>query len=66
MAVEVTANAVFRAGTPKLPVRGPHQTDFTRARDSVTSRRLPCLVPVKQTGQTPFQIVLNWQAGLKK
>jgi hypothetical protein len=24
------------------------------------------LAPVEQTGQVPFTVVLNWQAGLKK
>jgi hypothetical protein len=64
MAVDVTAGAVFQAGTPKpsfkLPT-GANAWDVT-----ADGRRFLVALPLEQRVQAPFTVVLNWQEGLKK
>jgi Tol biopolymer transport system component len=66
MAAEVTTNPVFQAGTPKLLFQAPQQASTTVGDYTVDGKRFLFLAPVEQTGQAPFTVVLNWQAGLKK
>jgi hypothetical protein len=66
MAVEVTTNPVFQTGTPKLLFQAPGQTYFTAGDYTVDGKRFLFLAPVQQTGQVPFTLQLNWQAGLNK
>jgi hypothetical protein len=66
MAVEVTTNPVFQAGTPKLLFQAPQQPSFTVGDYTVDGKRFLFLAPAEQTGQAPFTVVLNWQSGLKK
>jgi len=66
MAVDVTAGMVFRAGTPKPSFKvqpGVSTLDVTA--DGSRSRFL-LAVPLEQSTQAPFTVVLNWQQGLKK
>jgi len=65
-AVEVTNNPVFQAVTPKLLFQAPPQPGVTVGDYTVDGKRFLFLAPVEQTGQAPFTVVLNWQAGLKK
>jgi Tol biopolymer transport system component len=70
MAVEITTNPVFRAGAPNALFQTPPQGAFTTLGYSWVltpdGKRFLFLAPVEQTGQAPFTVVLNWQAGLKK
>lgn len=66
MAVEVTTNAFFQAGTPKLLFPAQRRPDFTMRIIPQAASDFLFLAPVEQTGQTRFTVVLNWQAGLKK
>ena len=64
MAVDVTADAVFQAGTPKPSFKlPPGVTTWDATADGT---RFLVAVPLEQSAQTPFTVVLNWQAGLKK
>jgi Tol biopolymer transport system component len=66
MAVEVTTNPVFQAGTAKLLFQAPQQPSVTVGDYTVDGKRFLFLAPEGQTAQAPFTVVLNWQAGLKK
>ena len=64
MAVDVTAGAVFQAGTPKPSFKLP--PGVTTWDVTADGTRFLVAVPVEQTDQAPFTVVLNWQEGLKK
>jgi eukaryotic-like serine/threonine-protein kinase len=70
MAVEIATNPAFRAGAPKALFQAPPQavvTPFLQSWDlTPDGKRYLFLAPVEQTAQTPFTVVLNWQAGLKQ
>jgi dipeptidyl aminopeptidase/acylaminoacyl peptidase len=70
MVVEIATSPVFRAGLPNALFQGPPPSSFSQEGESwdLTSdgKRFLFLAPVEQTGQSPFTVVLNWQAGLKK
>ncbi len=69
MEVDVTTSPTFQAGTPKALFQAPQQTgnaagnvgDYT-----ADGKRFLFSVPVEQSGQAPFDVVLNWQAALKQ
>jgi hypothetical protein len=63
MAVEVTSNPVFQAGTPKLLFQAPVQPSRGVGDFTVDGQHFLFLAPM---GQAPFTVILNWQAGLKK
>ena len=70
MAVEIATNAVFQAGVPKALFQTPPPfavTAYLQLWDvTPDGKRFLFVGPVEQTGQPPFTVVLNWQAGLKK
>jgi eukaryotic-like serine/threonine-protein kinase len=68
MAVEITANAVFRASTPTVLFQALPQLNLSGFQWDVTSDGNRFLFPAQdsQVTQAPFMVVLNWQAGLKK
>jgi hypothetical protein len=47
-------------------VLAPQQAGFTDGNYTVDGKRFLFLAPAEQTGQAPFTVVLNWQAGLNK
>ena len=64
MAVDVTAGAVFQAGTPKPSFKLPPGVltwDVT-----ADGARFLAVVSLEQSAQAPFSVVLNWQEGLKR
>ena len=67
MVVAVSANPVFQAGAAKLLFQAPPQASGGTFGDyTVDGKRFLFLAPAQQTGQAPFNVVLNWQEGLKK
>jgi len=61
MGVDVTTTPIFQFGTPKPLFQnalGFWATD--------NGERFLISVPTGQTTQTPYTVVLNWQAALKK
>ena len=63
MAVEVAASAFIQSGTPQPLFQIPRGVSVG---DRAADGRVLLAVPIEQTVQTPFTVVLNWQAGLKK
>jgi len=64
MAVEVTARPEFQPGIPTPLFQSPPGAivgDVT-----ADGKRFLLVTPVGQSAATPFTIVLNWMAGLKK
>jgi Tol biopolymer transport system component len=64
MAVDITADKAFQAGTPRrlFPTPG-----FLTPPDSAADgKRFLFALPDGANTQTPITVVLNWQAGLKK
>jgi eukaryotic-like serine/threonine-protein kinase len=66
MAVEVNANTVFQAQSPRFLFEVPRQPAFTEGDYTIDGKSFLFLVPTGQTRQVPFTVVLNWQAALKK
>jgi Tol biopolymer transport system component len=72
MAVDVTAGAVFQSGTPKPLFQAPINPDEEAMGSKlfsiwdVTSDGNRFLLATPPEEKTPFNVVLNWQAGLKK
>jgi hypothetical protein len=72
MAVDVTAGAVFQPGTPKPLFQAPFNPDEESMGSKlfsiwdVTSDGNRFLLATPAGEKTPFNVVLNWQAGLKK
>ena len=67
MAVEIATSPTVRAGIPQVlfvvpPEGGPAQG----SRWDVTADGKRFLIPVGESTTTPFIVVQNWQAGLKK
>jgi eukaryotic-like serine/threonine-protein kinase len=69
MAVEITTNPVFRAGAPKALFQAPPQNAVSIISHSwdltPDGKRFLFPAPADQ-GWAPFDVVLNWQAALKK
>ena len=64
MTVDVTVGVGFQAGTPKPSFKvAPGVTTWDVTADGT---RFLVAVPVEQTDQAPFTVMLNWQQGLKK
>jgi eukaryotic-like serine/threonine-protein kinase len=65
MSVDVTVGAVFQSGAPKPLFRLP--SGATALAVSGDGQRTLVAVPAgEQSTQPPFNVILNWQAGLKK
>jgi Tol biopolymer transport system component len=60
MAVAVTNNPVFQAGTPKLLFQVPPQPGVSVGDCTVDGKRFLFVAPAEQTGQAPFTVALNW------
>jgi eukaryotic-like serine/threonine-protein kinase len=68
MAVEISTAPTFRAGVPKVLFHMPPGSTVSSSWD-VTADGKRFLFPATQAQsaqQSPFTVVLNWQAGLKK
>ncbi len=67
MDVDVTTSPTFQAGTPKLLFQAPRQIVTTVGKYTVDGKRFLFLAPAGQNNQAqaPFNVVLNWQAGLR-
>jgi eukaryotic-like serine/threonine-protein kinase len=68
MAVEVATSPAFRAGVPKALFEAPLDPNSIAAQWDVTADGKRFLIPASKTQseQPPFNVVLNWQAALKK
>ena len=68
-AVEISTNPVFRAGAPQALFQAPPQNAVSIISHSwdltPDGKRFRFPSPADQA-QAPFNVVLNWQAGLKK
>lgn len=64
MAVEVSTGATFHAETPATMFRIPLGASIGDL--SPDAQRFLSVVPAGATAMTPFTVVLNWTAGLKK
>jgi serine/threonine protein kinase len=62
MSVDITPGPTFRAGPPKALFQLPRGTAFS---DTDREGRTLAVVPLQSGTQAPFNIVLNWQSGLK-
>ncbi len=68
MEVDVTTSPSFQAGTPKLLFQAPLRSGSGIASGDYTvdGKRFLFVAPAQQTGQSPFDVVLNWKAALKQ
>jgi Tol biopolymer transport system component len=71
MVVDVSADPVFKAGVPKILFQAPPTTStvlssYTQWDVTADGKRFLFPAPTAQSAQTPFNVVLNWQAALKK
>jgi eukaryotic-like serine/threonine-protein kinase len=69
--VDVTTKSNFQAGTPKLLFQAPPQPLYKVAQTgdyTMDGKKFLFLAPTGQDSQaqTPFNVVLNWQAALKE
>jgi eukaryotic-like serine/threonine-protein kinase len=64
MAVDVSTNGVFQSGVPKALFKVPTGVLFWDV--SPDGKRFLMPAPAAARGASPFTVVLNWQAGLKK
>jgi len=64
MAVDVNAGASFQVGTPRRIFSIPGQ--FAPPDVVADGKRFLLALPEGSNTQTPFTVVLNWQAALKK
>ena len=69
MVVEVTANPVFQAGVPRVLFQAPPAVSAlptTCGTVAPDGKRFLFAGSTAQTAQAPFNVVLNWQAALKR
>jgi hypothetical protein len=66
MVVEVSTIPTFQAGPPQFLFQVPPQNRRLPGIHTADGKRFLFPVPADRTAQTPFTVVLNWQAGLKK
>jgi hypothetical protein len=68
MAVEIDADVTFLAGTPRQLFSIPGLLSAPDAAPDLTSDGTRFLFALSEgaNSQTPFMVVLNWQAALKK
>ena len=67
MEVDVTTEPVFQAGAPKFLFQPPLHVASLSPGYTIDGKRFVFLGPAEQSGQaqSAFNVVLNWQAGLK-
>src|SRR5262249_44057215 len=63
MAVDVAPGPVFQPGSPRSLFQLPAGTVSS---DTASDGRTLAVVPLQQASQAPFNVILNWQTGLKK
>jgi Tol biopolymer transport system component len=66
MVVGVNTNTVFEAAPVKLLFQAPLEASRTTGDHTADGKRFLFLTSPEQAAQTPFTVVLNWQAALKK
>jgi Tol biopolymer transport system component len=66
MAVYIAAGTDFRAGTPRLLFVPPTGTDINRWDVSSDGNRFLLVTPAAESKPSPFNVILNWTALLKK
>lgn len=67
MAVPVSTNPVFQAGQPRLLFQAPNQLEMGNPGNyTVDGKRFLLLAREKQSGQTPFVLLLNWLVTLRR
>jgi hypothetical protein len=73
MAVEITADSAFRAGTPKTLFSAPPEWSlytnypaFVTWDVSADGNRFLLPIPVEEAAPAPFTVVLNWASLLKQ
>ena len=69
MAVEVSPSSTFQAGVPKVLFQGPEiisGSEYSQWGVSADGKKFLFAAPAAQFAQAPFNVVLNWQAALKK
>jgi dipeptidyl aminopeptidase/acylaminoacyl peptidase len=64
MAVDVTAGAVFKAGTPTPLFQTPPGSVVGDV--AADGKRLLLVAPVGPTASVPFTVVLHWTTGLRR
>jgi eukaryotic-like serine/threonine-protein kinase len=64
MAVDLTINSAFQAGTPTPLFQAPSGATVGDA--SADGKRFLLVTPIGPSASAPFTVVLNWTAGLKK
>jgi Tol biopolymer transport system component/predicted Ser/Thr protein kinase len=62
MAVDFTAETIFKAGIPRPLFQFPYLSRFSVTADG---KRFLHITPELSSAQSPFIVVSNWQAGLK-
>jgi Tol biopolymer transport system component len=63
LSVDVSTTPVFRAGVPNLMFKAPASSNWDVTADG---QRFLFVVPVGQNSASPYTVVLNWQAALKR
>jgi len=66
MVVAVTTTPTFQAGTPRFLLQVPPQPGRSTGTYTADGKHFLFLAPAEPTAQTPFTVVVNWEAGLKK
>jgi Tol biopolymer transport system component len=66
MVLTVSTIPAFQAGAPEFLFQVPPQNRRLPGIHTADGKRFLFPVPADRTAQTPFTVVLNWQAGLKK
>jgi Tol biopolymer transport system component/tRNA A-37 threonylcarbamoyl transferase component Bud32 len=63
LSVDVSTTPVFRAGVPNLMFKAPASSNWDVTADG---QRFLFVVPAGQNSASPYTVVLNWQAVLKR
>jgi hypothetical protein len=66
MAVPVSATGVFQAGVPKALFKAPPEVLFYDVSSDGKRFLMAAPSPANMSAQSPFTVVQNWQAALKK
>ena len=64
MAVDITTEPVFQAGTPKRLFNGPTNLFYWDV--SADGQRFLMPVPLGANSPAPYRVVLNWTSTLKR
>jgi Tol biopolymer transport system component len=66
MSADVSTDPDFHAGSAQFLFQAPAQIRVTEGDYTVDGKRFLFVAPPEQPTETPFTVVLNWQAGMKK